>query len=90
MNKEDKIDVLKAIAQSVNMDRTQFVLVLESGNTVCYNNHEISRQCHIVHVGILLSLISRKFYPCHPLDSTHVIEVNGGLVIAKRNLNIPK
>lgn len=40
MNKEDKIDVLKAIAQSVNMDRTQFVLVLESGNTICYNNHE--------------------------------------------------
>ena len=40
MNKEEKIDVVKAIAQSVNMDRTQVVLVLESGNTICYTNHE--------------------------------------------------
>lgn len=40
MTKEEKLDLAKAIALGVNMDRTQVVLVLESGTTVCYTNNE--------------------------------------------------
>ena len=40
MTKDEKIDLAKAIALGVKMDRTQVVIVLESGTTVCYTNNE--------------------------------------------------
>ena len=40
MNKEEKFNFIKGIMQGVNMDRTQVVFVLESGNNVSYTNYE--------------------------------------------------
>lgn len=40
MNKEEKFNFIKGIMQGVNMDRTQVVFVLESGNNVSYTNNE--------------------------------------------------